>query len=107
MPRYTTTTKGIPEVTQPKRPEITYSEQKTEQSWIDQGFAVPEDLTIHNEKKRFLSEVDVRKTPLDRKPTLFIRQKVTVTDTKTKKRISKEVLIYHEIWRARNWIISL
>lgn len=78
---------------------------KTEQSYIDNGFAdilennlMPLDIM----EKRFLSEVDVSKGPIERTVTRMFRLKAI--DLSTTKRERKENIYYEEDWEGKNWL---
>lgn len=90
--------------TQPKKPIINYN-NKTYQSYVDNGFAdhIPTDISFpEKQATEFLSRVDESKGPIEREVTKIVR--VKAIDYSSKKREKKEYVYYSENWHGKNWV---
>jgi hypothetical protein len=99
MPGETSSIK--PDASSFKRPDpgITWN-NKTEESYSENGFSV-EDFK-NTQEKTFLSQVDLRKAPIERTVTKIVRLKAV--DYTTEKIERKEYLYYYENWEGVNWL---
>jgi hypothetical protein len=99
MPGQTSSIK--PDASSFKRPDPGLQwNNKTEESYSTQGFST-EDFKSSQEKT-FLSQVDLRKGPIERTVTKIARLKAI--DYSTEKRERKEYLYYFENWEGVNWL---
>src|SRR5687768_15550396 len=70
---------------------------KTEQSYLNNGLVVPTNVA-ENQEKNFLSQVDASKQPLERTVTKIVR--INDIDYKSEKKERKEFLYYYENWNG-------
>jgi hypothetical protein len=73
---------------------------RSEKSFSDNGFSVEDFKT--SQEKTFLSQVDLRKGPIERTVTKIVRLKAV--DYSTEKLERKEYLYYFENWTGVNWL---
>ncbi len=82
-----------------KQPALEYN-NKTEQSYRQQGLTPPENLD--QQEKNFLSKVDTNIEPITRTVTKIVRFKAI--DYNSPKLERKEYIIYYENWTGRDWL---
>jgi hypothetical protein len=80
-------------------PNIEWND-RTEKSYSDNGFSTEQFKA--SQEKTFLSQVDLRKAPIERTVTKIVRLKAV--DYNTEKRERKEYLYYFENWTGVNWL---
>lgn len=81
------------------KPEMEWN-NKTQESYIENGFHL--DRHLYTQENVFLSQVDIRKGPIERTVTKIVRLKAV--DWSTEKRERKEYLYYYENWEGVNWL---
>lgn len=83
---------------------VSYND-KSYQDYIDKGFAdiIPHGIVApHTRIQQFLSQVDVRKGPIERNVRSIVRLKAVDYDSPTHER--KEFIYYIEDWNGKNWL---
>jgi hypothetical protein len=93
-----------PQVEKKPEPTIEYNDRSYE-SFIRNGFAdnIPHNISApHDRILRFLSEVDIRKGPIERTVRMIVRLRAPDWDTKKNER--KEYIYYQEEWTGNNWL---
>lgn len=96
-----------PDNKQNKKPEpVTVWNNKTEESYIEQGFDIEQCphhvFESNSEEKRFLSQVDIRKGPIEK--TVWMMTRLKAIDYSDPKLRRKEYVYYHEQWEGKNWL---
>jgi hypothetical protein len=93
-----------PEVEKKPEVKIEYND-RSYQSYIKNGFAdnIPHSISApHDRIQKFLSQVDIRKGPIERTVRMMVR--LRAPDWNTQKNERKEWIYYEEDWSANNWL---
>jgi hypothetical protein len=93
-----------PDVPKKPEPKIEYNNRSYE-SYIRNGFAnnIPHRISgPHDRMQKFLSQVDIRKGPIERTVRTIVR--IRAPDWNTQKHERKEFVYYTEDWNANNWL---
>jgi hypothetical protein len=90
----------------PKKPEVKIEyNNRSYESYVKNGFAdnIPRAIVgPHDRMQQFLSQVDLRKGPIERTVRSIVR--LRAIDWNTKKNERKEFIYYEEYWDAKNWL---
>jgi len=93
-----------PDVEKKPEPKIEYN-NRSYKSYTKNGFAdnIPHSISgPHDRMQKFLSQVDIRKGPIERTVTTIVRLRAIAWSTKKHER--KEFIYYTEDWNGNNWL---